>query len=113
VQTQSTTSNDTRRCSRCKNTLPTEAFGSHNYCRACYREYLDNWHAKNTKQPTRRQVARQRLKDGHCLVCNLPDTAGELCAICYTALVDIGIESDDFENNLLNILDHYNGVFDK
>jgi hypothetical protein len=109
MQVQSTT----RRCSRCRNDLPHTAFGSHNYCRACYREYLDNWRSKNPAQPTRRQVARQRLKADQCLVCGLPDTVGDICAVCYVALVDIGIESDDFENNLLNILDHYNGIFDK
>jgi hypothetical protein len=109
MQVQSTT----RRCSRCKNDLPIESFGSHNYCRACYREYLDNWRSKNPAQPTRRQAARQRLKDGLCVVCETTPSRSGLCNDCHFGAQFLGIDSDNFEDNILNLLDWYNHVFDK
>jgi hypothetical protein len=65
MQVQSTT----RHCSRCKNDLPLEAFGSHNYCRACYREYQNKWKSKNAKpskprpqKPSITPAERERIK---------------------------------------------------
>jgi hypothetical protein len=111
MQVQSTT----RRCSRCKNDLPHSAFGSHNYCRACYREYLDNWKSKNTEAftPSRRSIARQRLKDGLCVACGTAQARAGTCDHCNYGAQILGIEHGDFEDTVLNIIDYYNGYFDK
>lgn len=54
----------TRFCSRCKNDLPLEAFGNHNYCRACFKAYKADWNRKKKSQrgdsPTPQKPASKR-----------------------------------------------------
>jgi hypothetical protein len=102
VQAQSTT----RHCSRCNNDLPLEAFGSHNYCRACYREYQNSWKAKHAKpskprpqkpkistaERERIKAAKQRerrdeyLRDAYGLTLlqfeTQAEAQGHVCAVC-------------------------------
>jgi hypothetical protein len=111
AQSTTTTSSDTRHCSRCDRDLPLWKFGSHNYCTACYRAYLDNW--KTSAPAKRRQAARQLLKNGLCVVCGTTPSRSGVCDSCNFGAQHLGIESEGFEDNLLNLLDHYNGYFDK
>jgi hypothetical protein len=53
VQTQNTT----RHCSRCDSYLPLTAFGSHKYCRDCYRAYKRDYRVKH-KKATSPKVAK-------------------------------------------------------
>jgi hypothetical protein len=115
VQTQPTTTPETRHCSRCDSDLPLSAFGSHAYCRACYRKYMDAWKAnRNTSPKTRRAQARLALREGRCVICGANnEVTGQLCQWCDTGLTYLGDLDLDFEDHLLNALDYYNGVFSK
>lgn len=114
MQVDTTTS--TRWCPRCQSHLPHSAFGSHNYCRSCYRNYLLQWKAERRDPKRDRHAAVfAAIREDRCLICGDSDMGNLiLCKDCAMADMLLGGEDNDeaYADRLRNLLDLYDGRFD-